>query len=730
MRLFHRRPLVFFVTVYLLSLILSVRVPAYGKFILMLLAGIGSVTLLVFLLLRRKTFKRLLIASVAILLAFFFSFLGFDLHLDSLTDYYGTEVTVKAQVDEINGTYADCTLLSINGKTHRAKIKCEFTSMEKLQENDVFSATMTLVPFSEDSTYAKADGFSCRGVEIENTALLERRGPSFLSVFSNLKTYLSGRIESSVPGEGGRLFSALLLGKRDGLSTSTEFAFQRLGITHILALSGLHLSILTGALYFLLRKLFVPRSIRISCAVALVLFYMAITNFSPSILRAGFMLFFTAASFFVGRKSDSFTSLFAAVFFICFCTPWSIYDVGLWLSMFGTVGVLLALFYFPKKKEKRRFVSRLFSTVSTPLLISLFASLLTLPLIALFFGRTSLIAPLANLFFSPLLTVCIYLSFFAAFIPFPHFLSAAVGKYCDFILSLISKLSDVSGISVSLAHPFLMILILLLSGALIWLLSTRIRSPRAPIAVFLSFLLLFSGFLIGDSLYRRSALSATVLSTTSGEFLLLENQGETVLVDASSGGAASANALFELTKEKRVQEIDYYTVTHYTTRTLSTLKNIVGAVKVYTLLLPIPINEAERGYLEEIEEIAKEHRIQTVVFESSIALESGVAELNCRSEEYPYGIFSFSDGTTRFSYARFSQLKAEKKLAAQVVAASDYIVVGNITDLQFFVVYPSTDAHFIFCVRDGASFTYGAARDETEFTALKPNQKVSFRIKR
>ena len=744
MYFFHHRPLVFFITFFLLTLTLSVSLSHRAKILTLSIFAIASLILLVLpVLLRVRAFRRPLALCLAVVFSLLVALFGIDARFETFRPLYGTPITAEARIDKITGNdftlRADCTLLSTNGDDCKAKIKCSFPAATQLEENDRFTATLTLLPLDKQYAYAIADGFYCSATDVTDITLIEKGDTTLSSRFSALRDKLSARITRSVSGEGGNLLSALLLGERDSLSGLTDLNFRRIGITHILALSGMHLSILTGALYFLLRRLSVPRSLRIASAVLLVLFYVAITDFSSSILRAGFMLLMTGASFFVARRTDTVTSLFFSVFLICLLTPWAVYDAGLWLSMFGVIGLLFASFYFDgqgkkKKRGKPHRAVALLRGILFMFICSVCASLMTLPLSALYFGETSLIAPFANLIFSPLLTFCIYLAILLLLLPLPSAVASYATGFCNGILDLADLFAEPSGIFVSLSHPFLLSSVLLTFLALLLLLSSRIRSWRAPLLILLTFCTALAGFLAVDAKRRDAYLEMTVLSESNGDYLLLSEKEGSLLVDMTSFSKTSVSDALAIMDEKRMTELDYYLPTHYSYLLYDAIEKLAVNVKLYTLLLPPTVSEGEELIKEEILSLAEQHGIQTVELpqDGAYSVAGGTLSLLGRSEDFPYGILTFTYRDELYTFLRYRQLRDDYKNAATVVAASDSLFL-NCLYLREIYIHDQNGSNmklFLCGCEQSAEISHNKNTDIEKVSTLFIRESVTIRVKR
>ena len=173
-----------------------------------------------------------------------------------------------------------------------------------------------------------------------------------------LRKSLANNIRGKIGGESSELMCALLLGERSMLSDSVTLSFSRCGISHILALSGTHLSVMCILVSFLLSNLNIRRSAKIVFIIAFVLFYTALTGAPSSVVRSAIMNITAHSAFILGRRYDSVTALNISAFIIIIANPFSVYDVGLILSYTATFGLLCANEFFPHSRQKSGFIKK------------------------------------------------------------------------------------------------------------------------------------------------------------------------------------------------------------------------------------------------------------------------------------------------------------------------------------------------------------------------------------
>ena len=141
----------------------------------------------------------------------------------------------------------------------------------------------------------------------------------------------------------GTLVSAMVIGSRGvDLSFDIQDSFRDAGLAHILAASGFHVSLLLGFVLWLTKKL--SSGWRLSLGIISLLFYLTLTGFYPSVLRASFMgLGVLIALLDDNRRVNIFASLFLTGFILLLINPLWIWDLGFQLSFLATFGLIVTL---------------------------------------------------------------------------------------------------------------------------------------------------------------------------------------------------------------------------------------------------------------------------------------------------------------------------------------------------------------------------------------------------
>ena len=449
-------------------------------------------------------------------------------------------------------------------------------------------------------SYYKGEGIS--GVfQAKTIELVRGESSPFAKELFTLKQSLGKRIDALFPEETAGFLKSLFLGERSGITLSEKSLYQSAGISHILAISGLHLSLLGGFFYRLLRKTKLS-SLLSSLITSFFLFsYFLFTGSSHSAFRALFMLFLRFAAIQLGKGKDLLSQLSFALLFLLWLNPLSLYSIGMQCSFF-TLFVFFLLEERPgkavrKKKEKAlskickkhalgfskhpslllkfpaylsKLIPCLLSTLPHRLQGSFLFYLALLPLFSLTQFSFPLYAPLLNLLLLPLLPFFFLLgavSIFLSYLPEQDFLLLRLLIFSSrFLLNLLFQIFHLF-MEKSLALPFSQILLGKMQAlSMMFYFLFLYLLFFFPKAKSLS-LLLSLGFLLTLPLYLPrppKELEIAALDVGQGDGFVLRKGALVFTID---NGSTSKNLFpeqifFPYCKAKRIQHIDYALLTH------------------------------------------------------------------------------------------------------------------------------------------------------------------------
>ncbi len=299
---------------------------------------------------------------------------------------------------------------------------------------------------------------------------------------------------SLLPEREAGLVSGIVLGDRSRIPEDLETSFRMAGVSHLLAVSGLHLSVLIQAILWLLQAMRIPRRVCCALTIPVVLGFMALTGFSYSVLRSGLMFLLYLIAELIERKPDGLNSLGVAAFLICLGNPFAVGDIGFLLSFFSTLGIQL---FYPGLSRwfRSRFPMRLTVTRSGKVLqyicdsvsLTMASSIFTVPICIFSFGTFSVLAVFSNLLLvfpgtalliSGAVTVLLGLVCLPAASP-AGLVAGLLARYEDVVSSLLSNVPyAVVGASYSFVYLWIALLLFLV-GICLMMKNRRKLLPKA-----------------------------------------------------------------------------------------------------------------------------------------------------------------------------------------------------------------------------------------------------------
>ncbi len=445
---------------------------------------------------------------------------------------------------------------------------------------------------------------------------------------SSVGDLLSQRLDAEI----GALASGFLVGDRADLSAEVIRDFRRAGVSHVMAVSGQHFTILLGGLELLLRRLFCTRSVRCGIVSVCGLVFLMLTGFSLSACRALLMLFAVYLHYFLSEENDSVTALFASFAAIVFVSPSAASDLGLWMSFLATLGLITIYPILEKRipypRSKQAVSGRVFRFLRSVLLVAamtVVAEIFLLPVQWGFFGEFSLVSLLCNVILSPLVVLFLYGILFCLALGGAPFVGETICVLLqglgEGIISAVGWFSRLPGATVSLKYGFCTVIMILYIIAMLIILLIPLKRkwilwlPSATAVV--SFVICFT--------VTRLFFSAPVaFYNTDGkgnEWISVESGGSLSICDISNGGNDMYYQLYDTLDQSTATEIDALILTHYHKGHRSMVTPLLKKAVVRRLYLPIPKNKEELSVAARLSEGSLDCKTQVIFYSSGEKME-------------------------------------------------------------------------------------------------------------
>ena len=242
---------------------------------------------------------------------------------------------------------------------------------------------------------------------------------SLQKILSDLRERMKKFFEDNLPGEEGAIISAMALGDKGGLDSDVRDLFSASGIAHLLAVSGLHISIVGKLFYKLLRRLRFSFFTAFLIAIPFSFLYAKMCGMSVSAERALIMFFFSLLSESLGRESDMLTNEGIAAFILIMKNPFCIFDSAFVFS-FSAVFIVAAAgrpvsealdsFIRERHRDKRGFSPSFWEKLLLSFVFSFTVCLGTAPVVAYYYYSIPLYQVFLNLILIPLMTALLFLA--------------------------------------------------------------------------------------------------------------------------------------------------------------------------------------------------------------------------------------------------------------------------------------------------------------------------------
>ena len=645
-------------------------------------------------------FRNIIFISLSLLTAF--SSVLYAYHFTSESEYPinytdGAVYEIEGKIREIShiGTYSSSYLidvLRVNAEPVDFSASLEVEKITFFEYGDIIRCSAVFEEAVDKTQYLR--GKNIFVVATTEDCLLSQKAEKDIGYYiHNANTYMCERFVDLLGKDAGGFSSTLILGNRTYVSSGMRLDFSRIGISHVLALSGLHLSILAQTLDFLLRG-FLKKKYRNIILIVSCIAFSIFTGLSASVIRACVMLCAIFVSEIAGEENDSMTSLFAAACLILLFDPASVYDIGFWLSVSATLGIILtrsaafSLFCKWEKPRKNKLLRALYVICQYfygILSMSLAALLFTLPITYFAFGEVSAMGLMSNFIFLPLTTVLLVLCVLFvpfSFVPYASEIFAFLCKHlANFILDTAHVLSNSEHANISLRYPFAPYIFVILGICLFLCIFIKRLSLIKIGAIVILFALSFTSCFFAYSYMTKNDTQVFVYTSASGEFISFDAENTNYVIDISTGKYLHMHEALLSVKELSSTQVDNLVLTHYHQHHANSLYRLADIIKIRNVLLPLPETEKETEYFEEIKSILEEQEINYVLYTRGSTYSKYNVEIDFASlykiprSEKPIVAFKVSTSSGDFSYIESAAFEGNKDYGEYI--SSDLVFVGS-----------------------------------------------------
>lgn len=415
------------------------------------------------------------------------------------TGEYVVEGIVTDAESELYGSTYTLTDVTLDGQNLGAKLAVRTEHGDAIAIGTRIKAVATVcMPNSEvrslkwrDYNRSMANGIGAYA-EADSISVLSSHNAPVIETLFGVRAFINESIANTF-GSDSSIMSALIIGERSELGSERVEIYRTSGVSHLLAISGFHMSVLTAVFGLMIPKRY--RWIRFASIGAFMLAYCSVAVYAPGLVRSAIMMACMLFSVGLEKRSDSLSALSIAAVLILAFNPYQLYSAGFQLSICACLGIIML--YSQTKSALQRLKLPAASAIS----VCLCASVATMPLQMLYFGSLSAYIIPANLVAVPAFTVVI--------------ISGILVTLMGFVLPQAAAVIAVVPRSVLFVCERYLGLLLKLPGAEIHLASP----PMLCCAIFLIALFMLSKFVLRPLGKRLEYTAVTIFLFTAVYFI-------------------------------------------------------------------------------------------------------------------------------------------------------------------------------------------------------------------
>lgn len=377
------------------------------------------------------------------------------------------------------------------------------------------------------------------------------------SVASLYRNYLSSEIDYLAPGREGKLMKALIFGDKSGMDDEVVGYFSKSGISHIISVSGFHLAVVCGIVFYLLKTMKLGKIPRFIISEIFIFSFAALAGFSFSVVRSGIMMTVFLLGDLIKRRQDILSSLGTALILLTITMPFAIRNTSLLLSVTGVFGIGVVAPYFTKGINFGKYIDKPLKI----LIYSAVCSLTTLPFVLLTFREVSVISPISNLLLVPLCSVILILGIIVVLTMGIKMISSPLiifgGIVSKLVIFITELLSSISFSTVSFEYDVIVVLVFVLFAIVslsVFIFKSR-KFSLMTIMISVSFIII--SHLCIDILSKDN-ISVTVFT---GKYSSVVIEKSDIIMVIGKDGKKQEDAVYRYLSNKGKKEIDTLVIT-------------------------------------------------------------------------------------------------------------------------------------------------------------------------
>ena len=565
------------------------------------------------LILQKRQLKIAAIVLIGIAVGLIWTWGYKQIHLRSAAQFDGKAINVTATVSDYSyetgyGIAADGEMV-LQGKQFRVRLY--FNDIDTLSPGDTVYAHYRLRLTTADSlkgaTYHQGDGIFLLAYADKGARVNCCKDVPMCYISSVWRQEIKNLIVAAFPADTVPTAVAWLLGDSSLLDYETDTDFKVSGIRHLIAVSGLHVSILLSVVYLFSGR---RRYLSALMGIPILLIFASVVGFTPSVVRACIMQALVLLALLFNKEYDPPTALAFAVVVMLGINPMTIVSVSFQLSTGCLVGIFL--FYkriyeylntalkVPKGKTLRGSLTRWFTG---SIAISISTMITTMPLCAIYFGSISIVGILTNLItlwivpfiFCGIILVCVVALFW---MPGARLIAWAIAFAIRYVTTTAHWLAKIPFAAVYTCSIYIVIWLIMCYVLFAVFLFMKKKQPAILTIIIVAFLILAVSMSWIEP--KMDNCRVSVIDVGEGQSVLFQYDGRYYLVDCGGDSEKMvADKVAQYLLSQGITHLDGIFVTHFDDDHAAAVPLLLTRISTNVLYLPdVQDNNGNREALE------------------------------------------------------------------------------------------------------------------------------------
>ena len=468
-------------------------------------------------------------------------------------------------------------------------------------------------------------------VDKKDIKLIKKNNVDVIDLLANkVSNSMKIKIEQNLSNETSKLLSGILIGNKNNLQKEIQEDFRNSSLSHVLAISGMHVSYIMLGITFVINKMKFNKKISKIITIFILLFFIILTGKTASVTRACFMSSYIILASLFHKKAHVLASISISLLIILIINPYLILDIGLQLSYGGTIGIVLIYPILKKLKKKKedknskfkKIIHKVKEKILDIILITISANLVIFPIVLFHYNTISFTFIISNLLISPIIGIIIILGFISVFVsyiisPISKVMFLILQTFLNLLIKIAHFCAELPFSKVYFPTPKIYVIIIYYVFLIFIILERNkiivIKKINKKIIIIFVIIIIILNLILN---FIPKTFTISFIDVGQGDSMLISTpKGKKILID---GGGSRDEESFNIGKQtlipyllnKGITKLDYILISHFDSDHVGGILSVLEELKVEKVII---CEQEENENYRRFKEIVKNKKIKVYV---------------------------------------------------------------------------------------------------------------------